>query len=121
MGTKRQDPMAICFTNRTKGAPTLVEYSQHVLAMGCSQASRSVSAEHSCVETGSQEPMAIYFTSGTTASPKMAQHSQSSLGTDYTLCGRLSSLRYNEKDIHKPTEDTYTTQKTSERPTQPNI
>ncbi|XP_023471985.2 uncharacterized protein [Equus caballus] len=88
MGTKRQDPMAICFTNRTKGAPTLVEYSQHVLAMGCSQASRSVSAEHSCVETGSQEPMAIYFTSGTTASPKMAQHSQSSLGTDYTLCGR---------------------------------
>ena len=40
VGTKSQDPMAICFTNRTKGAPTLVEYSQHGLTMRFSQASR---------------------------------------------------------------------------------
>ena len=32
---------------------------------------------------------------------------------------KCSPLRYNEKDIHIPTEDTHTTQKTSERPTQP--
>ena len=31
---------------------------------------------------------------------------------------RLSPLRYNKKDIHIPKEDTHTTQKTSERPTQ---
>nr|XP_044602477.1 acyl-coenzyme A synthetase ACSM6, mitochondrial-like isoform X2 [Equus asinus] len=40
VGMKSQDPMAICFTNRTKGAPTLVEYSQHGLTMRFSQASR---------------------------------------------------------------------------------
>ena len=32
---------------------------------------------------------------------------------------RLFLLRYNEKAIHIPTEDVHTTQKTSERPTQP--
>ena len=31
---------------------------------------------------------------------------------------RLSPLRFNEKGIHKPTEDIHTTQKTSERPMQ---
>ncbi|XP_062957200.1 acyl-coenzyme A synthetase ACSM6, mitochondrial-like [Cynocephalus volans] len=40
VGTKSQDPMAIFFTNRTTGAPKLVEYSQYGLGMGCSQASR---------------------------------------------------------------------------------
>ena len=35
--------------------------------------------------------------------------------------GDLSPPPYNEKDLHTPTEDIHTTQKTSERPTQPDI
>ncbi|XP_006876038.1 PREDICTED: acyl-coenzyme A synthetase ACSM6, mitochondrial-like [Chrysochloris asiatica] len=38
--TKSQDPMAFFFTNKTTGAPKLVEYSQYGLGMLFSQASR---------------------------------------------------------------------------------
>nr|XP_012645646.1 acyl-coenzyme A synthetase ACSM6, mitochondrial isoform X1 [Microcebus murinus] len=40
METKSQDPMAIFFTNRTMGAPKLVEYSQYGLGMEFSQVLR---------------------------------------------------------------------------------
>ncbi|XP_012787183.2 acyl-coenzyme A synthetase ACSM6, mitochondrial [Sorex araneus] len=40
VGTKSQDPMAIFFTKRTKGAPQMVTHSQYGLGMRFSQASR---------------------------------------------------------------------------------
>ena len=55
----------------------------------------------------------------TTSKKSLCGVTSASWGSEFS--GDLSPLPYNEKDIHTPTKDTHTTQKKSERPTQPHI
>uniref|UniRef100_A0A8C9VFJ0 medium-chain acyl-CoA ligase n=1 Tax=Scleropages formosus TaxID=113540 RepID=A0A8C9VFJ0_SCLFO len=66
----------------------LVSHKKREGWMNFNQLLRTVSSDHTCVETRSDDPMTIFFTSGTTGSPKMTEHSHCSFGIGLTVNGR---------------------------------
>ncbi|MBN3318073.1 ACSM3 synthetase, partial [Atractosteus spatula] len=73
--------------------------------MNLTELSKTVSSEHTCMQTRSDDPMTIFFTSGTTGSPKMTQHTHCSYGIGLTVNGRFW-LDLTEEDVLWNTSDT---------------
>ncbi|KPP61507.1 acyl-coenzyme A synthetase ACSM3, mitochondrial-like [Scleropages formosus] len=83
----------------------LVSHKKREGWMNFNQLLRTVSSDHTCVETRSDDPMTIFFTSGTTGSPKMTEHSHCSFGIGLTVNGRYW-LDLTERDVLWNTSDT---------------
>ncbi|XP_015215308.2 acyl-coenzyme A synthetase ACSM3, mitochondrial isoform X2 [Lepisosteus oculatus] len=73
--------------------------------MNLTELSKTVSSEHTCMQTRSDDPMTIFFTSGTTGSPKMTQHTHCSYGIGLAVNGRFW-LDLTEEDVLWNTSDT---------------